>query len=230
MNLWWLIVAGVGLVIVSLSVAAARQPSISPAESRVFHAVNGLPDCAVSVPLVADAARQPRRRHASPASLVALVDGDLAVAIGVLLAMVLKLVVERVVRKEMADYLAVRQRPGTSQVDAVLRGGDVPSSGPSFPSGHVILVAGVGCVVAAEPAVHVVVGSAHPHRAGDGRPGVRRRPQPARRHRRTRRRPAPRRRHRDTRQLTHRGRAPGTLRDVGRRSHPRQVPHPDCDW
>ena len=44
MNLWWLIVAGVGLVIVSLSVAAARQPSISPAESRVFHAVNGLPD------------------------------------------------------------------------------------------------------------------------------------------------------------------------------------------
>ena len=81
--------------------------------------------------------------------VVALVDGDLVVAIGVLLTMVLKLVVERVVRKEMADYLVVRQRPGTSQVNAVLRGGDVPSSGPSFPSGHVILVAGVGCVVAA---------------------------------------------------------------------------------
>ena len=80
--------------------------------------------------------------------LVALIDADLTVAIGVLLAAALKLVVERVVRKEMADALAVRQRPGTSQVDAVLRG-DVPSSGASFPSGHVILVAGVGCVVAA---------------------------------------------------------------------------------
>jgi undecaprenyl-diphosphatase len=60
--------------------------------------------------------------------------------------MVLKLVVERVMRREMADFLAVRQRPGTSQVGAVLRG-DVPSSGPSFPSGHVILVSGVACVV-----------------------------------------------------------------------------------
>jgi membrane-associated phospholipid phosphatase len=62
--------------------------------------------------------------------------------------MTLKLVTERIVRREMAAYLAVRQRPGTSQVDAILRGGDVPSKGPSFPSGHVILVAAVGTVVA----------------------------------------------------------------------------------
>jgi undecaprenyl-diphosphatase len=41
-----------------------------------------------------------------------------------------------------------RQRPGTSEVDAVLRGDDVPATGPSFPSGHVILVAAIGCVVA----------------------------------------------------------------------------------
>ena len=97
--------------------------------------------------------------------VVALVDGDVTVAIGVVLAMGLKLVVERVVRKEMADYLTVRQRPGTSEVGAVLRGGDVPASGPSFPSGHVILVAAVGSVVAANvppawwwvPAVLVVL-------------------------------------------------------------------------
>ena len=44
MNLRWLIVAGVGLVIVALSVIAARKPFISPGESRLFHAVNGLPD------------------------------------------------------------------------------------------------------------------------------------------------------------------------------------------
>ena len=148
MNLWWLIVAGVGLVIVSLSAAAARKPLISPAESRVFHAVNGLPDGLY--PFLWLPMQLGNLVVGTVAGLlVALVDGDLAVALGVLLAMALKLVVERVVRKEMAAYLAVRQRPGTSEVEPVLRGGDVPLSGPSFPSGHVILVAGVGCVVAA---------------------------------------------------------------------------------
>ena len=63
------------------------------------------------------------------------------------LATALKFVSERVVRREMADYLAVRQRPGTSQPGAILRG-DVPASGPAFPSGHVILVAAIGSVVA----------------------------------------------------------------------------------
>src|SRR5262245_25246629 len=80
--------------------------------------------------------------------IVALVDRDLTVTLGVTLAAVLKLVAERVVRHEIADELAVRQRPGTSQQGAILRGADVPATGPSFPSGHVILVAAVGTVVA----------------------------------------------------------------------------------
>ena len=44
MNLWWLIVSGVGLVILVASVNEARRPAISAAEARVFHAVNGLPN------------------------------------------------------------------------------------------------------------------------------------------------------------------------------------------
>jgi undecaprenyl-diphosphatase len=80
--------------------------------------------------------------------VIAVIARDVAVAVGVVLAMALKLVAERVIRKEMADYLPVRQRPGTSQTGAILRGRDVPRSGPSFPSGHVILVAAIGCVVA----------------------------------------------------------------------------------
>ena len=68
-------------------------------------------------------------------------------ALGVGIAAGLKLIAERVIRGRTADYLAVRQRPGTSQPGAILRGDDVPSSGPSFPSGHVILVSGVACVV-----------------------------------------------------------------------------------
>ncbi|MET0911287.1 MAG: phosphatase PAP2 family protein [Ilumatobacteraceae bacterium] len=147
MNPRWLVITGIGLVIASLSIAIARKPLITPAESRLFHAVNRLPEWLY--PFLWLPMQLGNLVVGTLAGLlVALVDGDLTVAIGVLLATALKLVVERVVRKEMADYLAVRQRPGTSQVDAVLRG-DVPSSGPSFPSGHVILVAGIGCVVAA---------------------------------------------------------------------------------
>jgi undecaprenyl-diphosphatase len=148
MNLWWLVVAGVGLVVVTLSSLAARKPYIGSVESRLFHAVNGLPDWLY--PLLWLPMQLGNLVVGTAAGLVvALVDGDVTVAIGVVLAMGLKLVVERVVRKEMADYLTVRQRPGTSEVGAVLRGGDVPVSGPSFPSGHVILVAAIGSVVAA---------------------------------------------------------------------------------
>jgi len=147
MNARWLLVAGIGLVIVSASIVVARKPTISPTESRVFHAVNGLPD-ALYAPLWLPMQLGNLVVGTVAGLLVALLDGDLTVAIGVLLTTALKLVVERVVRREMADYLAIRQRPGTSQLHAVLRG-DVPSAGPSFPSGHVILVAGVGCVVAA---------------------------------------------------------------------------------
>jgi membrane-associated phospholipid phosphatase len=145
-NAWWLLVAGGGLIVLAASVAFARRPSISSVESRVFHALNGLPE--PLYPVLWVPMQLGNLVVGTLAGLaVAVVDGDLAVAIGVVLAMLLKLVTERIVRKEMADYLAVRQRPGTSQVGAILRG-DVPASGPSFPSGHVILVAAVASVIA----------------------------------------------------------------------------------
>jgi len=147
MDLRWLYLAAAGLVIGVLSAAAARRPTISPTEARVFHAVNGLPDGLY--PFLWLPMQLGNLVVGTVAGLVvALIDGDFVAGLGVVLAMVLKLVIERIVRREMADYLSVRQRPGTSQIGAVLRGADVPSSGPSFPSGHVILVAGVGSVVA----------------------------------------------------------------------------------
>lgn len=147
MNLWWLVVAGVGLLVVSVSIFEARRPTISPVESRVFRAVNGLPG--QLYPLIWLPMQLGNLVVGTAAGLaVAVFDGDLAVAVGVISAAVLKLFTERIVRREMAEYLTVRQRPGTSQVGAVLRGSDVPTKGPSFPSGHVILVAAVGCVVA----------------------------------------------------------------------------------
>ena len=147
MNPRWFILAGLGLIILALSIAAAREPVISRRESRVFHAVNGLPD---GLYWILWAPMQLGNLVVGTVAglVVALVDRNGGVAVGVLLAMALKLVVERVLRREMAAYLSVRQRPGTSEVGAVLRGSDVPSSGPSFPSGHVILVAAIGSVVA----------------------------------------------------------------------------------
>lgn len=153
MNFAWLTVTVAGLAILVYSTAHARRPSIPPLESRVFHALNGLPGWLYWV-LWLPMQLGNLVVGTVAGLLVALIDQNLAVAIGVLLATGLKLVVERVVRREMADYLAVRQRPGTSEVGAILRGGDVPRSGPSYPSGHVILVAAVGAVVL--PAVPAV--------------------------------------------------------------------------
>jgi undecaprenyl-diphosphatase len=147
MSLAWLVVSGVGLAIVLASIGAARRPDIPRWEARVFHAINGLPGWLYYIVW-------------PPMQLGNLVVGTLvglasawvarepAVAVGVILAMILKLVTERIVRREMKAYLAVRERPGASQQGSVLRGGDVPAQGASFPSGHVILVAAIGCVVA----------------------------------------------------------------------------------
>jgi undecaprenyl-diphosphatase len=142
----WLGVTALGAVILAASVVGALGPTIPAAEARVFHAINGLPGWLYGV-LWLPMQLGNLVVGTLAGLVVALVDGDAVVALGVVLATVLKLVIERIVRKEMADYLSVRQRPGTSQVGAALRGRDVPSSGPSFPSGHVILVAGVGSVV-----------------------------------------------------------------------------------
>ena len=147
MRLAWLAVSVVGLAIAAASVAAARRRDIAPWEVRVFHAINGLPGWLYWVlwpPM--------QLGNLVVGTLVGLViawvAGEPAVAVGVILAMVLKLVTERIVRREMKAYLAVRERPGSSQDGAVLRGGDVPAEGASFPSGHVILVAAIGCVIA----------------------------------------------------------------------------------
>jgi membrane-associated phospholipid phosphatase len=142
----WLAFSGVGLVVLLASMRDARKPSIPRWEVRVFQAINGLPDWLYPVLWL------PMQLGNLVVGTVlglaiAWAVGEPRVAVGVVLAMILKLVTERIVRREMADYLRVRVRPGTSQPHAVRRG-DVPAEGPSFPSGHVILVAAVGCVVA----------------------------------------------------------------------------------
>ena len=147
MNIVWFSVAGAGAILLVASVVGARHTYIPAWETRVFRVVNGLPAWLFFVLWL-------------PMQLGNLVVGtgvalaiawwahELDVAAGIVAATFLKLVTERVVRREMAAYLQVRQRPGTSEPGAILRGKDVPSTGPSFPSGHVILVAAAACLVA----------------------------------------------------------------------------------
>ena len=139
-------VAIAGALIVAGSVAGARYPMIHPVEQRVFRAVNGLPNWLYW--LLWPPMQFGNLVVASAAGLgIAAWYGDWPMAAGVVAATALKLVAERVIRARTADLRAVRQRPGTSEPGAILRGGDVPSTGASFPSGHVILVAAVACVV-----------------------------------------------------------------------------------
>jgi undecaprenyl-diphosphatase len=145
----WIVIGigALGAVVLGGSYAGARLPEIHPVEQRVFRAVNGLPDW-LYWPLWAPMQLGNLAVGTAAGLVVAAVVGDWGMAVAVVLAVVLKLVAERLVRRRMADHLEVRQRPGTSEPGAVLRGGDVPSSGASFPSGHVILVAAVASVVA----------------------------------------------------------------------------------
>ena len=146
MNLWWLIVSLVGLVVLTLSANEARRPAITRAESRVFHAINGQPNW-LYWPLWLPMQLGNLVVGTVVGLAIAWAVGDWWVATGVVIATLSKLGTEKLVRRRMADYLSIRQRPGTSEVDAIIRGADVPTSGPSFPSGHIILVAAIAMVV-----------------------------------------------------------------------------------
>lgn len=139
--------AAAGALILAAAVLAARGPAIPGWEQRLFRAVNGLPRW-LFVPLWPVMQLGNLAVGTAAGLVVALAAGELPVAIGVVLATGLKLVVERLIRREITTHLPARERPGTSQPHAVLRGADVPTSGPSFPSGHAVLVAAITCVIA----------------------------------------------------------------------------------
>jgi undecaprenyl-diphosphatase len=137
--------AVVGAVVLAWSVAGARRPVISAVEQRGFRAVNGLPGW-LYWPLWLPMQFGNLVVGLGAGLVVAALLGEWVVAIATVLATAAKLVVERVIRSRMAGHLDVRLRPGTSEPGAILRG-DVPATGPSFPSGHVILAAAIACVL-----------------------------------------------------------------------------------
>jgi undecaprenyl-diphosphatase len=142
-----LALAVVGLVVLALSFAGARHDPIHPTEQRVFRAINRLPNWLF--PIFWPPMQLGNLVVGTVAGLaVAWWYGNWELAAGVAVATGSKLAIERVIRHRITAYAAVRQRPGTSEPGAIRRGGDVPVSGASFPSGHVILVAAIATVVA----------------------------------------------------------------------------------
>jgi undecaprenyl-diphosphatase len=114
---------------------AASPGTVGALERAVFRSVNGWPDVlqwplwsfqtlgVLGMPLVVAAGALICRRWRLAAALVLLVPA--------------KLFVEH----EVLKALVHRERPGTTIPDAVLR--DVPSAGPSFPSGHAVITFGI---------------------------------------------------------------------------------------
>ena len=128
-----------GLCVLCACGLIARDGDVGSLETGAFRLVNDLPDALTPVmsgvqflgvlavgPAVAVGALALRRYR---------------LAFAAVLVTVVKLVSERVVWE-----FVVRSRPGTSIVDAVVRGG-TPVGGQSFVSGHVVLSTGLAWVV-----------------------------------------------------------------------------------
>ena len=128
------------VVATALAAWAVSGGTVGAFERAVFRFVNGWPDSLrpvlyvfqllgiLGVPLAVAA--------------VALIFRSWRLALGLVLLVPAKLLVE----KEVLKAAVRRERPGTTIPDAVLR--DVPSAGPSFPSGHAIIAFGIVVLLA----------------------------------------------------------------------------------
>ena len=136
----WSITGAISLGVVVLCTILVRDGVVSSTEQSVFSAINELPD-ALETPMVGV-------QYAGVAFVPFLVAAVAAVlrkwrlVIAALLVYPLKLLVEKVVLKE----IVYRPRPGQNEPDAILR--HVPGHGPSFPSGHAIVAFALAGIVA----------------------------------------------------------------------------------
>jgi membrane-associated phospholipid phosphatase len=136
-DVWTAIAAA---TVVGLCAWAVAPGTVGNLERRIFDTVNGLPEL-VRWPMWA-AQTLGALGVALAAAVIALALRRWRLASALVLLVPLKLGVERELLKELIH----RERPGTTIPDAVLR--DVPSAGPSFPSGHAIVAFGIVVLLA----------------------------------------------------------------------------------
>jgi osmoprotectant transport system substrate-binding protein len=133
-----LVLVASGLVLVLLCGLVARNGRVGEQERAVFRAVNDLPGWLYPVlwPI-----QQLGNLVAGPAiALIAALCRRWRLALGALIVSFIDL-------EPIMKSLVVRERPGTTVPDAVLRG-DVPAAGQSFPSGHAVLIASLAVLAA----------------------------------------------------------------------------------
>jgi membrane-associated phospholipid phosphatase len=134
---WTALAAGAATALAPWAVSGG---TVGAFERAIFRFVNGWPDSfrpvmyvfqllgVLGAPLVV--------------AVVALVLRQWRLALGLVLLVPIKLVVE----KDILKAVVHRERPGTTIPDAVLR--HVPSAGDSFPSGHAIIAFGMVVLLA----------------------------------------------------------------------------------
>jgi glycosyltransferase 2 family protein len=130
-----------GLLVLVVGALVARDGTVPGWEEAIFHAVNDLPGWLY--PIVWPGNMLGALFMVAVVGVLALAVRQYWLALAVLLAGVLKLISERVVKAAVT-----RERPGTSIGDDVHARGDVSVSGESFVSGHAVLVAAIAVVVA----------------------------------------------------------------------------------
>ena len=129
----------IGLIVLVACGQQADSGVVESWEASVFHAINDLPQWLYRPvwPF-----QQAGNLLVGPAvAIVAAILRRWRLAIAALLATVLKLGLERVVKQ-----VVERDRPGTTVEDAILRG-DVSAGGQSFVSGHAVLVTALAVII-----------------------------------------------------------------------------------
>jgi membrane-associated phospholipid phosphatase len=132
--------AATALVILVLAMLAVRNGSVSDLERSAFRTVNDLP--AALYPVLWPFQQLGAVLVGPILAVVAFAFRRVRLGIALLLATLAKLGLERVV-KEMVS----RSRPGTSIGRDIHARGTVSLHGPSFVSGHAVLVAALACLV-----------------------------------------------------------------------------------
>ena len=131
-----------GLLVLAAGMAIVGTDGHVPGWERdTFDAINGLPEALH--PVLWPFQQIGAILVAPILALVALILRKYRLALGLLLAALLKLGLERVVKE-----IVSRERPGTSIGSSAELRGDVSAAGESFVSGHAVLVAAMACLIA----------------------------------------------------------------------------------
>jgi undecaprenyl-diphosphatase len=137
---WLLAIAG-GLLILGVGALIVRDGTVPGWEESIFHAINDLPGWIY--PIVWPGNLLGALFIVPMVAVLALAVRQYWLALAVVIAGLLKLVSERVVKAVVS-----RERPGTSIGEDINSRGDVSVAGESFVSGHAILAAAIATVVA----------------------------------------------------------------------------------